>query len=99
VSNVHRLRHTACIFFLSVNLRSRIKRFSDSECALLIDVLAASRQRLGFLLCGYVLMPDHWHALIWPHPASLRSGRKQVAHSFAPQKLCGSLFFAGQARS
>jgi hypothetical protein len=24
-----------------------------------------SRQRLGFLLCGYVLMPDHWHALIW----------------------------------
>jgi hypothetical protein len=21
---------------------------------------------LGFLLCGYVLMPDHWHALIWP---------------------------------
>ena len=23
-----------------------------------------SRRRMGFLLCGYVLMPDHWHALI-----------------------------------
>ena len=23
-----------------------------------------SRRRLYFLLCGYVLMPDHWHALI-----------------------------------
>ena len=22
-------------------------------------------RRLEFLLCGYVLMPDHWHALIW----------------------------------
>jgi len=20
---------------------------------------------LHFLLCGYVLMPDHWHALLW----------------------------------
>jgi REP element-mobilizing transposase RayT len=29
-------------------------------------VLEPSRERLGFLLCGYVLMPDHWHALIWP---------------------------------
>ena len=43
-----------------------IQRF---EYALIIRVLEASRRRLGFLLCGYVLMPDHWHALIWPqHP-------------------------------
>jgi putative transposase len=52
--------------FVNVNLRARIKRFNDSEYALIIDVLEASRRRLGFLLCGYVLMPDHWHALIWP---------------------------------
>ncbi len=31
-----------------------------------MHVLEAPRRRLGFLLCGYVLMPDHWHALIWP---------------------------------
>lgn len=24
-----------------------------------------ARRRLRFLLCGYVLMSDHWHALIW----------------------------------
>ena len=36
-----------------------------AEYALLIEALAGARQRLGFLLCGYVLMPDHWHALIW----------------------------------
>ena len=34
-------------------------------------VLEASR-RLGFLLSGYVLMPDHWHALIRaPYPLLL----------------------------
>jgi len=66
VSNVHRLRVTDCIFFVNVNLRPRIKRFNESEFELLLRTLEASRRRLGFLLCGYVLMPDHRHALIWP---------------------------------
>jgi len=65
------------IFFLTVNLRRRLRRFNESEYALLIDVLEASRRRLGFLLYGYVLMPDHWHALIWPpHPLLI----EQVLH-------------------
>jgi putative transposase len=43
----------------------------------MIEVLKASRRRLKFLLCGYVLMPDHWHALIWPrHPLLI----SQVLH-------------------
>ena len=66
MSNVHRLRHTDCIFFVSVNLRPKIRRCNESEYDLLLTVLEASRRRLGFLLCGYALMPDHWHALIWP---------------------------------
>ena len=65
MSIVHRPRLTDCIFFVRVNLRPRVRRFNDSEFALLIDVLEASRKRLGFLLCGYVLMPDHGHALLW----------------------------------
>jgi len=66
VSNIHRLRVTDCIFFVCVNLLPKRRRFHESEYPLLIDVLKDSRRRLGFLLCGYVLMPDHWHALIWP---------------------------------
>ena len=66
MSNVHRLRLTDESFFVNVNLRPGIRRFNDSEYALLIEVLEASRRRLGFLLCGYVLMPDHWHGRIWP---------------------------------
>ena len=63
--HVHRLRITDRIFFVTVNLRRRVEPFQASEYELLIDVLEASRQRLAFLLCGYVLMPDHWHALLW----------------------------------
>ena len=66
MSNVHRLRLSDRIFFVCVNLRLKIKWFNDSEYPLLIKVLEESRRRLGFALCGYVLMPDHWHALIYP---------------------------------
>jgi REP-associated tyrosine transposase len=77
VSNVHRLRLSDRIFFVCVNLRLKIKQFNDSEYALLIKVLEESRRRLGFALGGYVLMPDHWHALIWPQYPLLLS---QVLH-------------------
>jgi hypothetical protein len=43
VSHIHRLRLTDRIFFVNVNLRASIRRFSDSEYALIIDVLEASR--------------------------------------------------------
>jgi len=65
VSNVHRLRVSNRIFFISVNLRRAVGAFRDTEYPLLIGALQGARQRLGFLLCGYVLMPDHWHALLW----------------------------------
>ena len=31
----------------------------------MIETLETARRRLDFLLYGYVLMPDHWHGLIW----------------------------------
>jgi len=65
MSRIHRLRTTDRIFFVTVRLRRWVRAFGTSEYRTMIDVLEASRGRLGFLLCGYVLMPDHWHALIW----------------------------------
>jgi REP element-mobilizing transposase RayT len=65
VARIHRLRQTDRTFFVTVNLRRRVEPFGSSEYPLMIEVLEGSRRRLGFLLCGYVLMPDHWHALIW----------------------------------
>ena len=65
MSRLHRLRTTDRIFFVTVNLRRSVDIFRESEYLLLIDALEGARRRLGFLLYGYVLMPDHWHALIW----------------------------------
>jgi len=94
VAHVHRLRLTDRIFYVNVNLRPRIKPFRPCEYALIIEVLEASRRRLGFLLCGYVLMPDHWHALIWPQyplliPNSLikEEGEVQVVGDGSGQRL------------
>ncbi len=77
MSHVRRLRLADRIFFVTVNLSPRVEPFRSSEYPLMIDVLEGSRRRLAFLLCGYVLMPDHWHALIWVgHPLTI----SQVIH-------------------
>ena len=77
MSHVHRLLATDRVFFVTVNLRRKVELLAAPEYALMIDVLKGSRRRLGFLLCGYVLMPDHWHALIWTgHPLTI----SQVVH-------------------
>ncbi|HEV2492078.1 MAG TPA: transposase [Terriglobia bacterium] len=64
MSHVHRLRTSDRIFFVTVNLRRQTNPLERAEYAELISALQGARRRLGFLLCGYVLMPDHWHALI-----------------------------------
>ena len=77
MSNVHRLRVTDRIFFVTVNLRRQVPAFAPSQYSPMIEALEGSRRRLRFALCGYVLMPDHWHALIWPrHPLTI----SQVLH-------------------
>lgn len=65
MSHVHRLRDANRIFFVTVNLRRALAPFRAGEYPTLIGSLDSSRAKLGFKLLGYVLMPDHWHALIW----------------------------------
>ncbi len=39
---------------------------NDGEFALLAEAIDRARECRGFLMAGYVFMPDHWHALIIP---------------------------------
>ena len=48
-----------------MNLRRGLAPLAKHEYGLVLHALAESRRKLRFLLYGYVLMPDHWHALIW----------------------------------
>ena len=72
MSNVKRLLVTNRVFFLTVNIRKDRPMFTEDEYPLMIAALKDSRRKLSFRLCGYVLMPDHWHALIGvDHPLSI----------------------------
>ncbi len=66
MSHVHRLRVSDRIFFVTVSLRRALERLSDSEYGQVAAAIDQASRKLHFLLLGYVLMPDHWHALIWP---------------------------------
>ena len=49
---------------MTANLRDAKAPLADDEFPLVAAAIDESRRRLRFLLCGYVLMPDHWHAMI-----------------------------------
>jgi putative transposase len=66
VSNVHRLKTSEKIFFITTNLNLGEQPFHEREYQILAETMVNERRRLNFLLFGYVLMPDHWHALICP---------------------------------
>jgi REP-associated tyrosine transposase len=71
-SNVRRLLTSDKIFFVTVRLRKKSASLVSDEFPLLISAICESRRKLGFLWCGYVLMPDHWHALIYvAYPATI----------------------------
>ncbi|MGB7621787.1 MAG: transposase [Terriglobia bacterium] len=79
MTKLRRLRETDRIFFTTSNLLRRHAPLVEFEFGLLIDVLREARGVLGFILCGYVFMPDHWHALIWPHfPLTISRVMKKI---------------------
>jgi REP element-mobilizing transposase RayT len=66
MSNIHRLRLDERIFFVTVRLHRGLGALGYREFEIILARFDESRCRLGFCLCGYVLMPSHWHALLWP---------------------------------
>ena len=66
MSKIHRLKASDKIFFITTNLNIGERPFHEPEYQIITETIVSEHRRLGFLLVGYVLMPDHWHALIWP---------------------------------
>jgi putative transposase len=69
MADVSRLRRpfaSGRIFFVTCNLLRSRTAFTEGEFAMLAGVFNRVRERRGFLLSGYVFMPDHWHGLIFP---------------------------------
>jgi REP element-mobilizing transposase RayT len=66
MSRLRRLALHSRLFFVTTNLLRHAPAFCDVEFACVADVLGGARQRVPFALCGYCLMPDHLHAIIFP---------------------------------
>jgi putative transposase len=66
VSRLRRLFVSDKIFFVTCNVLRTRTAVNENELEILARVFDRVRQRRGFLLSGYVFMPDHWHGLIYP---------------------------------
>jgi REP-associated tyrosine transposase len=60
--------------FITASTYRRVPIFSSPRfCREFVNVLDSLRSEFNFSLLGWVLMPDHFHLLIWPRPAESTS--------------------------
>ena len=66
MSRLRRIQLHSRFFFITANLRREVRPLSDVELAILGETLNSLRNCVNVALCGYCLMPDHWHAVLFP---------------------------------
>jgi putative transposase len=74
---LHRPRyyHPGHLQFITASTYRRAPLFESRRfCRLFVRVLEEVRGEFGFLLLGWVLMPEHFHLLVQPNPADSTSG-------------------------
>ena len=60
--------------FITASTHRRVPLFTSLRfCHEFVRVLNSLRSDFGFSLLGWVLMPEHFHLLIWPRPAESTS--------------------------
>lgn len=56
-----------------------------------VEILGQVRSEMGFRLIGWVLMPEHFHLLIWPDPAEATSLIMQELKKRTAQRILAAL--------
>ena len=78
--------------FITSSAYGRLKLFDSYRLRLMfVGVLREYRQQLGFLLIGWVLMPEHFHFLIEPEPAESTSRLLQELKKRTAQRVVSVL--------
>ena len=78
--------------FITTSTYRRLKLFdSDRFRCTLVEVLREVRQERGFLLIGWVLMPEYFHLLIKPEPADATSSFMQELKKRTTQRMVAAL--------
>ncbi|HTV56573.1 MAG TPA: transposase [Terriglobia bacterium] len=72
MSRLRRLVLPDRFFFVTCRLSEGRRPLAEAEFAVLASVIDARRRKYRFLLTAWVLLPDHWHAIISPrHPVTI----------------------------
>ena len=83
MSRLRRLVLSDRYFFVTCNVRrdrhDGVPLLVEREFAALATAINASRDILHFLLTGWVFIPDHWHAIIFPpYPLTISKTMKDI---------------------
>jgi putative transposase len=66
MSRLRRLVLSDRFFFLSCRVLPARQNLSESEFAILAQVMRERQQQHGFFLTAWVFLPGHWHAIVYP---------------------------------
>ena len=72
MSRLRRLVLSDRYFFVTCNVRRSRRALGGHDFGRLARSLARRREKDGFTLTAWVLLPDHWHAILYPpHPLAI----------------------------
>jgi putative transposase len=79
MSRLRRLVLSDRFFFLTVKLLPKRRLVDESQFTLLARCLSVVRARRQFRLTAWVLLPDHWHVILFPrHPLTISDAMKSI---------------------
>lgn len=80
MSRLRRCYEGSNLHYITCSTYRRTRAFDSDRFKLeFVDCLRAVRMELEFKLVGYVLMPEHFHMLLWP---SVLANPSQIMQSF-----------------
>ena len=87
--SLHRLNG---VHFISATTHHRIPHFSDDQiCLILQQQIMFYSQTYEIDLLSFVIMPDHFHCLIWPQGEKTFSDFMRGVKSYSGKKILGEL--------
>ena len=86
MSRLRRLVLCDRYFFVTCRVHASRGELSESELATLAQAIRERRAAMRFVLTAWVLLPDHWHAIIFP-PCPLSISRVMEAIKVSATKL------------
>lgn len=95
-SKLHRYDLENCAYFVTTKTIRNKPYFRDHHLAeLFVENLYSCREKYKFLLLAFVLMPEHFHALIAPQTGYTISGVMQKIKSLFVKRLREEMNWSG----